>query len=89
LPAARGENAVGGALGATTFPGAGDGFDQAGAQKTVDGVVEGAAFEDQDFVLVAFVKEGLHLVGMHGLFAQEGEDGDFPDTKVVGHGCHR
>ena len=58
-----------------------------GAQKAVDGVVEGAAFEDQDFVLVAFVKEGLHLVGMHGLFAQEGEDGDFPDTEIVGHGC--
>ena len=35
--------------------------DQAG-----DGVVEGAALERQDFVLVAIAKEALHLVGMHG-----------------------
>jgi hypothetical protein len=27
----------------------------------------------------------LHLVGMHRLFAEEGKNGDFPDSEFV---CH-
>ena len=44
-------------------------------------MIEGAAFEGEDLVLVAQAEEALHLVGMHRCFAEESEDGDFPDSE--------
>jgi hypothetical protein len=57
-----------------------DDFDKAGALETVDCVIEGASLEDEQLVFVTVAEEFLHLVGVHGGFAQEGEDCEFPKT---------
>ena len=66
----------------------GFGRDEFVAHETADGVIERAALEGEDFVLVAQAEQALHLVGMHGSFAEEGENGDFPDSEFVRHIVH-
>src|SRR5271163_4628702 len=85
LLTSRGTNSIGGAFRAAAVTAAGSHGDEVGAQEAVNGVVERAALEDQDFVFVAFAKQLLHLVGMRGVFAQQSEDSDFPETEAIGH----
>ena len=51
-------------------------------------MIEGAAFKDQDFVLVAQAQEALHFIGVHRPFAEEGEDRKFPDSERSRHIVH-
>ena len=76
--AGRGD-AVDGALGPAAFAAGLDRFDQVGALELVDGVVQGAAFEGEQVGGVADVHLALHLVGVHGAFAEEAEDGEGPE----------
>src|SRR5271167_730819 len=78
-----GANAVGGAFGAAAVTRAGNDGDQLGAQEAVDGVVQRTALENQNLVFVTFAEQLLHLVGMHGFFAEQRENGDFPDSKGI------
>jgi hypothetical protein len=59
--------------------------DEPGTHEASDGVIERAPFQCENFVLVAFTEQALHLVGVHGSFAQEGEDGNFPNSEVFAH----
>ncbi len=84
LRPARGDG-VGGAFRAAAVAAGGLGSDELVADETADGVIERAALEGEDFVLVAQAEQALHLVGMHGPFAQEGKDGNFPDSEFGRH----
>ena len=80
-----GREAVGGALGPIAFATGGLDGDQTGLQKAPNGVIERSALEREDLILVPETEEALHLVRVHGGLAEEGENGDFPETEF---GCH-
>jgi hypothetical protein len=85
LFAAGGRDGVGGAFGTPAIAANVFREDELGAHETPDGVIERALFQREDFVLVAFAEQALHLVRVHRSFAQQGEYGYFPDSKVCGH----
>ena len=63
----------------------GDGFKLKLENQAPDGVVQRPTLECENLVFVAQSKEPLHLVGMHGRFVEEGENGNFPDSEFGSH----
>ena len=47
-----------------------------GALEVTNSVVERAAFEAEELVGVAQVELALDFIGVHGLFAEQAEDGE-------------
>ena len=85
LLAAGAGDAVGGALGTAAVSARRHRFDQPRPLQAANGVVERAALERKNFVLVPFMQQALHLVGMHRGLAQGGKNGNLPDSKIHLH----